>query len=52
MTYPLIQSLKVVERAQLLPNARYPSVRVLLRSIAVIPQLLRNRYHPEMLMHA
>ena len=47
-----IKRLKIVQTIQLLPDSWYPRMNILSREVAVVPQILRDRYHSKVLVHA
>ena len=47
-----IERLKIIQTTQFLPDPWYPGMSILRREVAMIPQILRYRYHPKVLMHA
>ena len=49
---PLVDHVEVVICSQLLPDVGNTSVSVQVRVEAVIPQMLRYCYHPEVFVHA
>ena len=51
-TNSCIERLKIVQTTQFLPDSRYPCMSVLWREVAMVPQVLRDSYHPKVLVHA
>ena len=51
-TNSCIERLKIVQTTQFLPDSWYPCMSVLRGEVAMVPQVLRDGYHPKVLVHA